>query len=56
MLLIELTPAGRKVTDQYCPVVHHQQKEWPNVLTDEEQAQLIQMLHRARASLTASAP
>jgi DNA-binding MarR family transcriptional regulator len=56
MLQIELTLAGRKVADQFRPVVHHQQKEWLNVLTDEEQAQLIQMLHRVQASLTDSAP
>ncbi len=54
MLQLELTPAGRKVADQFRPVVHHQQKEWLNVLTEEEQAQLIQMLHRVQASLTDS--
>jgi DNA-binding MarR family transcriptional regulator len=55
-LLMELTPARRKVADQYRQVVHHQQKEWPNGLTDAQQAQLIQMLHKVQASLTDSEP
>jgi DNA-binding MarR family transcriptional regulator len=56
MLQIELTPGGRKVADQFRPVVHHQEKEWMNVLTDEEQAQLIQMLHRVQASFKDTEP
>jgi DNA-binding MarR family transcriptional regulator len=56
MLLIELTSLGRKVADEFRPVVHHQQKEWLNVLTEEEKAQLIHMLHRVQASLTDAEP
>ena len=51
MLVIELTAAGRKAAEQFRPVVHHCQKEWLQVLSDQEQAQLLNMLHRVQASL-----
>jgi DNA-binding MarR family transcriptional regulator len=51
MLLIELTSAGRNAAEAFRPIVHHQQKEWLDVLTDEEQVQFIQMLHRIQTSL-----
>ncbi len=50
MLRIELTQAGRKVADQFRPLVHQQEKQWLNVLTDKEQVQFIHMLHRIQAS------
>jgi DNA-binding MarR family transcriptional regulator len=52
MLLVELTNSGRQVADQFRPIVHQHQKEWLNALNENEQEQLIQMLHRLQASLS----
>jgi DNA-binding MarR family transcriptional regulator len=51
MLLIELTNSGREVADQFRPIVHQHQKLWLNVLTNQEQEQLIQTLHRLQDAL-----
>jgi DNA-binding MarR family transcriptional regulator len=51
MLLIELTDSGRQVADQFRPIVHQHQKVWMNALSEKEQEQLNQMLHRLQASL-----
>jgi DNA-binding MarR family transcriptional regulator len=53
MLLVELTDSGRQVANQFRPIVHQHQKGWLSVLNEEEQEQLIQMLHRLQASLMA---
>ncbi len=51
MLLVELTPLGQQVANQFRPVVHQNQKMWLNALNEKEQEQLIQMLHRLQATL-----
>ncbi len=52
MLFIELTDLGRQVANQFRPIVHHHQHLWLSVLTDQEQEQLIEKLHRLQASLS----
>ncbi len=51
MLLIELTDSGLQVADQFRPIVHQHQQQWLNVLTEPEQEQLVQTLHRLQATL-----
>jgi len=54
MLLIELTDAGRQVAHEFRLLVHRHQKAWLAVLTEQEQVQLIDALHRLQATLTES--
>lgn len=54
MLLIELTDAGRRVAHEFRLLVHRHQKAWLAVLTEQEQVQLIDALHRLQATLTES--
>ncbi len=51
MLWIELTDSGRQVAGQFRPIVHQQQYQWLNFLSDQEQEQLIQTLHRLQTVL-----
>ena len=54
MLLIELTDAGCQVAHEFRLLVHRHQKAWLAVLTEQEQVQLIDALHRLQAALTDS--
>ncbi len=54
MLLIELTDAGRQVAHEFRLLVHRHQKAWLAVLTEQEQVQLMDALHRLQAALTES--
>lgn len=54
MLLIELTDIGRQVAHEFRLLVHKNQKEWLSVLTEEEQTQLIDTLHRIQIALNES--
>jgi MarR family 2-MHQ and catechol resistance regulon transcriptional repressor len=54
MLLIELTDTGRQVAHDFRLLVHQNQKVWMAVLTEQEQTQLIDTLHRIQASLSDS--
>ena len=54
MLLIELTDTGRQVAHEFRLLVHRHQKSWLAVLTEQEQVQLIEALHRLQAVLTES--
>ena len=54
MLLIELTGTGRKVAKDFRPIVHRHEKVWLGALSEKEQRQLIDLLHRIQATLTAS--
>ncbi len=54
MLVIELTDAGRKVARDFRPIVHRHEKGWLGALSEKEQRQLIDLLHRIQASLAAS--
>jgi DNA-binding MarR family transcriptional regulator len=54
MLLIELTDAGRQVAHDFRLLVHQHQKAWMAVLTEQEQTQLIDTLHRLQSALNDS--
>ena len=54
MLLIELTDAGRKVAKDFRPIVHQHQKVWLAALSEKEQRQLTDFLHRVQATLMES--
>lgn len=54
MLLIELTDTGRQVAHDFRLLVHQNQKEWLAVLTEQEQNQLIDTLHRIQTALSDS--
>ncbi len=54
MLLIELTDAGHQVAQEFRRLVHRQETAWLAVLTEQEQVQLIDTLHRLQAALTDS--
>ncbi|MBE7433807.1 MAG: MarR family transcriptional regulator [Anaerolineales bacterium] len=51
MLLIELTDSGRQVAHDFRLLVHQNQKTWMAVLTEQEQSQLIDQLHRLQNAL-----
>ena len=54
MLLIELTDSGRQVAHEFRLLVHQHQKAWLAVLTEPEQIQLIDTLHRLQSALNDS--
>ncbi len=54
MLLIELTDAGRKVAGDFRPIVHRREKGWLGSLSEREQRQLVDLLHRIQATLADS--
>jgi len=54
MFLIRLTDVGRRVAHEFRLVVHRQQKVWMATLTEQEQDQFIDMLHRLQAALADS--
>jgi DNA-binding MarR family transcriptional regulator len=54
MLLIELTDSGRQVAHDFRVLAHQQEKAWMAVLTEQEQAQLIDILHRIQTALNDS--
>ena len=51
MLLIELTDTGRQVAQDFRVLIHQQEKAWMDVLTEQEQNQLIDTLHRIQTAL-----
>ena len=51
MLLIELTESGRQVAHEFRLVVHRHQNEWLAALSEPEQGQLIDALHRLQSIL-----
>ena len=55
MLLIELTDSGRQVAQDFRLLAHQQEKVWMAVLTEQEQAQLIDILHRVQTALNDAA-
>jgi len=52
MLLIELTEAGQRVAHDFRLVVHQHQKGWLGALSEQEQCDLIEALHRLQTSLS----
>jgi DNA-binding MarR family transcriptional regulator len=51
MLFIEPTESGCRVAQEFRLVVHHHQKEWLAALSETEQRQLIDVLHRLESVL-----
>lgn len=51
MIWVEPTELGRQIADEFRPVVHRRQKAWLGVLSEDEQRQLVELLHRIQASL-----
>ncbi len=54
MVLVEITDLGRQVAADFRQVVHQNEKRWFEVLSEPEQAQLIELLHRLQDSLQES--
>jgi DNA-binding MarR family transcriptional regulator len=54
MLLVELTDTGRQIAHEFRLLVHRHQKHWLAALTEQEQDQLINALHRLQAALSNS--
>jgi DNA-binding MarR family transcriptional regulator len=54
MLHIELTDTGRQIAHDFRLLVHQHQKAWLAVLTEQEQSQLIDTLHRIQSALNDS--
>lgn len=52
MLLIELTETGRRVAQEFRQVVHQNEYHWQVDFTEQEQEQLITLLHKLQASLS----
>jgi DNA-binding MarR family transcriptional regulator len=51
MILAEITDMGREVADAFRPIVHRQEKEWFQALSEAEQQQFLALLHRLQAAL-----
>lgn len=51
MILAEITETGRQAASAFRPIVHQQEKEWFGVLGEEEQQQLLSVLHRVQERL-----
>jgi MarR family transcriptional regulator, 2-MHQ and catechol-resistance regulon repressor len=51
MIWVEPTELGRQIAGEFRPIVHRQQKAWLSVLSEEEQAQLVEMLQRIQPVL-----
>ena len=51
MLLVELTPKGRQVADDFRPVVHRHERTWLGALNENQQEQLIRSLHLLQLGL-----
>lgn len=56
MIWVEPTELGRQIADEFRPVVHQHQKDWLGALSEAEQGQLIEMLHRLQSALLQAEP
>lgn len=54
MIWVEPTDLGRQIADKFRPIVHQHQKAWLGVLNENEQEQLVEMLHRLQLTLLES--
>ena len=50
-ILVEITDKGCQVADAFRLIVHQHQKEWFQTLSEQEQQQFIDSLHRLQAAL-----
>jgi MarR family 2-MHQ and catechol resistance regulon transcriptional repressor len=53
-LIVSITEEGLRVLAELRPLVHENEKRWLSGLTDDELRRLLEMLHRAQASLDAN--
>ncbi len=51
MTLVAITEKGRQVADAFRPIVHQHQKKWFQNLSEQEQQQFLDSLHRLQAAL-----
>lgn len=56
MLLVQITPRGRRIADAMRRLVHGRQRVWFQGLTDAEQRSLVELLGRVQDDLTARPP
>lgn len=54
MIWVEPTDLGRRIANEFRPLIHQHQKSWLGVLNAKEQEQLVEMLHRLQPSLKES--
>ena len=52
-VIVELTPAGLDVVGRVRTLIHSHEREWMSVLSDEELASYISLLHRIQDNVTA---
>ena len=52
-LLVEVTPAGLAVVRELRTIVHRNERDWMNVLSDAELRTYVDLLHRIQDRLTA---
>ena len=50
-LLVELTPDGRRVLQELRILIHHHEKAWMSVFTEEELGTYIELLQRVQEAL-----
>ncbi|HEY3291752.1 MAG TPA: MarR family transcriptional regulator [Anaerolineae bacterium] len=51
MTLVEITKKGIRVANAFRPVVHEHQREWFQILSEQELQRLIGALHRLQVAL-----
>ncbi len=51
MLIVEITPEGKKVAERFRPVVRRQEKIWFDALSATEQQRLVKSLQRLQTAL-----
>jgi hypothetical protein len=51
MVLVEITDAGRSVTDVFRPLVHRNERDWLSALTEVDKAQLLDLLSVVQTGL-----
>ena len=54
MLLVEITESGRRVADEFRPVVHRQQRLWFQSRDEDDKQSFILYLQQIQGSLSAS--
>ena len=54
MLLVEITDKGRKVADEFRPIVHRHHRGWFEVLDEKDKERFIGFLHRIQDNINGS--
>ena len=53
-LLVEVTPAGLAVVQEFRTIVHRNERDWMSVLSDAELGTYVELMHRIQDRLTPS--